>query len=588
MLVYGDTPRHEDPALKLSALRLMLRGVTALPPGLARHSALVTAFIAASELAQGLADAEFARLGQDAPSPQRDAAMAMVMRLSAAVRVSWRSGFRDLPPPDELPALPGPLPDSIAAKQAEGFAFYALYPEAYLQAAAASGLPAATRVIGLRSIGLPLAALVATGLGAKPPITFRPVGHPFRRELALAPAMADMLHDAAPAYAIVDEGPGLSGSSFGAVADHLEDHGVAPGHLHLFPSHQGAPGAEASPRHQARWPLLHRHVVAFDALTLQTPCPPHRLTHWVADLTGPAEAAPQDVSGGGWRSLRYSAGDPWPPCNPWQERRKFLVTAGGARWLLKFTGLGEEASRKAALARDLAEAGFAPASAGLRHGFLVEPWQEGARGLDQTMLDPAALAGWVARYLGFRARHYRADAGASAEALWNMACHNTAQALGPDEARALRRQPPAAGLARRIAPCRVDGRMQAWEWLVLPSDSLRKTDALDHHAGHDLIGCQDIAWDIVGAAVELGVAPNSITSGLEAEAGRTVDPALLAFYTPCYLAFHLGAATMAAAGNGHLPEEAARLRKVAARYAGLLRRVIIGGAHRAWTGARED
>jgi hypothetical protein len=30
-------------------------------------------------------------------------------------------------------------------------------------------------------------------------------------------------------------------------------------------------------------------------------------------------------------------------------------------------------------------------------------------------------------------------------------------------------------------------------------DRLLKTDALDYHAGHDPIGCQDIAWDIAGA-----------------------------------------------------------------------------------------
>jgi hypothetical protein len=34
---------------------------------------------------------------------------------------------------------------------------------------------------------------------------------------------------------------------------------------------------------------------------------------------------------------------------------------------------------------------------------------------------------------------------------------------------------------------------------------LLKSGALDHHAGHDLVGHQDIAWDIVGAVVELGL-----------------------------------------------------------------------------------
>ena len=38
---------------------------------------------------------------------------------------------------------------------------------------------------------------------------------------------------------------------------------------------------------------------------------------------------------------------------------------------------------------------------------------------------------------------------------------------------------------------------------MTPDGRLLKTDALDHHAGHDLIGCQDITWDIAGATVEL-------------------------------------------------------------------------------------
>ena len=38
---------------------------------------------------------------------------------------------------------------------------------------------------------------------------------------------------------------------------------------------------------------------------------------------------------------------------------------------------------------------------------------------------------------------------------------------------------------------------------LLKDPTLLKTDALDHSEGHDLIGCQDIAWDVVGAATEL-------------------------------------------------------------------------------------
>ena len=574
MLVYGDAPRREAPAAKLAALQRALRRLASLPPGLERHAALAAAFLEAGELAQGLADARFEVVGQDSPSAQDEAAMGLVMRLAAALRQSWDSGFRSLPSLELPVTLLGPLPESIAPKRAEGFAFYALYPEAYLAAAAASGLGPQTRVIGLRSIGLPLAALVATQLGAAPPLTLRPVGHPFQRELALSPDLASALDRPAPAHAIVDEGPGLSGSSFGAVADRLEAAGVARAGIHLFPSHAGAPGHAASPAHRARWPLLARHVVDFDSLALHSPRPAHRLERWVADLTGTATEPLRDLSGGAWRGLRYADGSTLPPTSPWQERRKFLLRGERGGWLLKFAGLGEAGQRKAAMARALAAGGFTPPFAGLRHGFLVEAWRDSALGLDQVALAPGALVERVAGYLGFRARHFPGGDGASVETLWEMACHNTAEGLGEDWARRLARRPPPPGLSRRIRNCAIDGRMQPWEWLVQPGEPLLKADALDHHATHDLVGCQDIAWDIVGATVELGLEAGPLVAALERQAPGGIDPGLIAFYRPCYLAFQLGAATMAAESNAHDPAEAARLRQAAAAYARALRATI--------------
>ena len=58
-------------------------------------------------------------------------------------------------------------------------------------------------------------------------------------------------------------------------------------------------------------------------------------------------------------------------------------------------------------------------------------------------------------------------------------------------------------LERVVRPVEIDGRLHAWSYLRRDGHLL-KTDALDHHAGHDLVGCQDIAWDIVGAKIELG------------------------------------------------------------------------------------
>ncbi len=589
MLFYGDQTRTEDARAKLSGIARALREAEAMPAGIARHGALAAAFIEAGELAQGIADAVFAgRGGRDGRSPAGNAALALLTRLAAAVRSSWDSGFASLDPvpAEALRALgAAPLPDTLRTKRAEGFAFYALYPEAYLEAAKTAGLPHGRRVkvIGIRSIGAALGALVAAAAGTPPPVTVRPVGHPFRRELSLSEELeAELLADPTAAFAVADEGPGLSGSSFGAVADFLEDRGVAPGRVHFFPSHNGGPGPRASPRHRERWAAAHRHVVEFDALALRAPAlAAHRLPSWVADLVGAPDGALEEVSGGGWRRLRYAREADWPPVHAQAERRKFLLRAGGKTWLLKFAGLGREGERKLERARALHAAGFAPAVAGFRHGFLVEEWIGNARALDRSGPDRAALAGRVGRYLGFRARRFPAAPGQGAPlaALRDMARHNAAEGLGEGWARRLECR--TAGLEAfepRLRRVETDNRLQAWEWLAPPGGDLLKADALDHHAAHDLIGCQDVAWDVAGAAAELelgGGASAALRAAVEHETGRAVDPGLAALLTPCYLAFQLGAWSMAA--QVAAPGEAARLGAAVERYAGLLRRALADG-----------
>lgn len=568
MLVYGDASRTEPARLTAARLRAQVAALAGMPPGIGRHETLVAAFILAGELAQGLADHEFHAKGVDAPRTLPDAAMVLLQGLAEAVLASWRSGFAVLPPLADH-VLPEPLPELVELRQAEGFAFYALYPESYAQAAAASGLGADTTVIGLRSIGVPLAAMVAAALDAPAPVTLRPVGHPWQRRLAVADALARRLRRGRR-FAVVDEGPGLSGSSMGAVADFLEDAGVAPDRLHFFPSHDGDPGAQASARHRDRWGRAPRHVTGFDAL-MHAADGRHRLVSWVADLTGPADGALQDISGGAWRHAMPEG--EWPPAATGQERRKFLLPAGRRRWLLKFAGLGEAGRRRAAMADALSGAGFVPGFAGHRHGFSVERWVDDAAGLDRQA--PDRTTAHVARYLAFRARHFPLDRGAGTAALWTMACHNTGEHLGSDAGDALRRRRfDFDALQRRIARVAVDGRMHAWEWLRLPSGELLKADAVDHHDSHDLVGGQDIAWDVAGAEAELGLDADELGRAIRDAGGPVVLPDLLAFYRPCYLAFQLGSYVMAAAAGAGQPSEAERLTAQAERYAAGLRRLL--------------
>ncbi|HLT02181.1 MAG TPA: hypothetical protein VK001_08370, partial [Geminicoccaceae bacterium] len=537
-----------------------------------------------------LADASFAEAGRDTRSDRDIAAMALLARIAGAVRVSWTSGFARLaaPPEPELRALAGlPLPDQISIKRAEGFALFSLYPESYLEAAVAASLRSArpVRVIGIRTIGTPLAALVAAALDAPLPTTVRPIGERPHFRVALAAEVAtELLGDGSASFALVDEGPGLTGSSFGAVADFLEDQGVAPGRIHFFASHRGPLAPCARPRHRHRWAQARPHAVELGDLLIRAPRrPEHRLDRWFADIVGPAEEPLQELSGGRWRALRYRREADWPASNPYLERRKFLLRTAEGTWLLKFAGLGPEGARKLERARALHTAGFTPEVRGYRHGFLIERWQGELPSLDRGLRERGRLAAQLGRYLSFRARHFPAgpERGAPLARLLEMARSNASWALGGKVARRLDRfAPMLERLARRIRRIETDNRLHAWEWLLAPDGRLLKTDALDHHAAHDLVGCQDVAWDVAGATVELSLSPcerDRLCAAIAAEGGRPVDPDLLALLTPCYLALQMGDCTLSTEIAADHPSDAHRLRAAAARYRDRLREQLLDG-----------
>ena len=488
-------------------------------------------FIALAELLQGV--------GDDAPAAEPPF-VALVTAAAAALRRSWDSGFVDLAPPpaDLFTAAAAAAPDQVVAKTAEGYAFYALYPEAYREAA--RQLPPEVQVIGLRSIGAGLACVVAEAAGAPPPLIVRPAGHPFRRAVALPKV------DPARTFAVVDEGPGLSGSSFGAVADALESQGVPPERILFLPGHGGELGPEASDAHRRRWAAARRLHVGFDALIAP------RLPDWVADLTGPAHAV-EDLSGGAWRRLTHGPDEAaWPPSAAHQERRKVLLRSDQGAFLLKFVGLGEAGLQASRRARALHAAGFGPETLGWRHGFLVQRWTE-SRPLAPS--DRPQLLAVLPRYLAWRASAFPSEPGASPQALHAMARVNVGQALGPAAAARLPDPPlPQSAVAG-------DHRLHAWEWRVAADGRLFKTDAVDHAFGHDLVGPQPPAWDVAGVVVEHDLTPD------EAAPLGPVHP----FWPAAYCAFQLGLWRMAADALGGWPEEQARCAAQADRYARRLR-----------------
>lgn len=561
MLVYGDRWRDVEPAQQLAELAALLRSDAG---GGERHDQLVRALIEAGELAQGLIDAEFAKAGLDDDTPLHAAALALTVALARLVAASWRGGVAR-PGPEvwaalaQLAAVAPATP--VRCKTAEGYAYYAVYPEAFVAAGAElDGAP--LLVIGLRSIGLSLAAAVAAGSGAAEILTLRPHGPPFERRVTVSAGLARRLAAHAGLFAVVDEGPGLSGSSFGAVGDLLEGLGIAAARIVYVPSHAGEPGPAAQPRHRRRWRSARRVVKV-----LEDVAPSAALAGWFDDVTGGAERI-EDLSHGGWRA-DADAGER-PPIWGAGERRKFRLTSRSGVYVARFAGLGRDGAAKLERARLLHADGFGAEPLALRRGFLLQRWMPGRAPTRRPAERDAALRR-LGDYLDLRRRRFAARAaGADAAALREMARVNAAELGGTALAdQVLRRLEPLPQIEARLQPMHVDGRLHPWEWLLAPDGELRKTDALDHSCAHDLIGCQDVGWDLAGAAVEFELDPAEARA-LERRVLGRADPPRVAAFRGLYCAFQAGLWSMAAQSGDDADRRLAGRR--AEFYAATLRR----------------
>jgi hypothetical protein len=567
MLVYGDHHELAEPGSRAREINRSLDVVERMPAGVERHARLVSALIEAGKLLQGIADAAFANEQRDGRREPIDELSGFLTEIGRAVCRSWDSGFAEI---GVLPRLEprDDWPSEIELRVPEGYAFYALYPEAYIEAARRLTLTGTPRVIGIRSIGTSLAAVVAATLGAPPPTTVRPFGDPYDRKIATSAESERELLDADAHYVIVDEGPGQSGSSFGAVVDWFQERGVPPERIALMPSHDGAPGPAGSAERRGWWRSVQRAVGDF------AECWPTLIERWLAFDVGPLDQRPLDISGGAWRELQYATAGDWPAVVPAWERRKYLAHAAGERLLVKFAGLGRIGEEKLAIARALHVDGLVPEPIGLVHGFLVERWCEHAVPLPPGEKPLAEIA----HYIATRAKLLPATrgSGATIDELLRMMKRNISLEFGGHAAQLLDHwEDRATELERRIVRVRTDNKLDRHEWLRAASGRLLKTDAVDHHQAHDLIGCQDIAWDVASAAVEFDLdqeEARALVGAIEQSAVR-VDRELLDFCRPAYLAFRLGHArlgTSMTAENG----ERLRIERRGDRYAAELQHLL--------------
>ncbi len=582
MIVYAEHDREAPLADALAPSLLVAEGLRAAPEP--SHAAAVDLRVELGELEAAVADAA---------SPEEDRESGDTLRLRRAmedagrlVLATWRGEarpalrHRDRACAAVLSLATARLPARLRLRVPEGFAYYALLPECHLEAAALVARelrPRRAVCIGLRSIGTSLSAVAAAALAEHgceaASLTLRPRGHPFDRRLRLSRPLADRLRDAVRDGALVllvDEGPGLSGSSLTGAARTLEELGARDEQVVLLPGHEPDPASFVSEEARRRWVRHRRFVVPFERAWIES----GRLARAFE-----ASALP-DLSGGLWRRLAYPEETAYPAVQPAHERRKYLRLAArkegdGRPTLLKFEGLARYGRAALERAGRLAEAGFGPAPRRLRHGFLEMDWV-GGRPLSAADYGPRARDTFAA-YLAHRAASEGTPRPAPFEALASLLRTNAEEALGAGARRgvgALLAQEAAVRAGVAIA---VDGRMLPHEWVEDRGGRLVKADGIDHHDDHWYPGRQDVAWDVAGAAVEFELDPAAEGALVATCAYALADPGLAArvpFHRAAYLAWRLGYCTLAASSLPPCPDRA-RFEALAGRYTAARRGALV-------------
>ena len=443
-----------------------------------------------------------------------------------------------------------PLPSSVDLRVPVGFAYDAVHPLSYAAAAAdclQRWRPSRVVVIGLRTIGATLAAVVAArcdrdGISAWT-CTLRPRGAPADRACRVDEALAlDVQSHVGALCLVVDEGPGPSGSSLLSAASLLEAQGHRPEHITLLCSQEPQASALRAPQAEERW---------------------RRYTRVVAQLRSPPFA--EDWSAGAWRAHIGLRKSHWPAVHAQHERHKG-VPVDAPRELHKFVGLGSWGVSVSHRASRAADAGFAVPVFGVRDGYLRMPRITPASPMGRR--GTAALVTTLLKYLPWRASAMQTGERADREALLSMLTANTREHFGDAHDAALLRLERLAQEGPAQPAVVIDGHLSPWEWLRTPNGIL-KVDTAEHGDDHFQPGPQDIAWDVAAVLGEFAWTSSERGSLVEKLALALKDRSLphrLRWMRPCYLAARLGYSALAAESlDGS--DDGRRFRRLTRRYA---------------------
>jgi len=431
------------------------------------------------------------------------------------------------------------LSGDVVVKTPEGFAYYGLSPldyarlvERHLEESPAIITGAA--VIGIRTIGTTLSAVVEAELRrhriAASRITVRPYGHPFRRESRFSNGQYDWVAErlrSGDKFFVVDEGPGLSGSSFLSVANALQVEGVDPDDILFLCSRLPDVASFVSETSREQWPRFQALAAGSSYLPID---------------------GLEDVSHGQLRGRVFDSESEWPSSWTHMERHKFLSAVSSE--LLRFEGHGKYGEASFDRAQRLADAGFGAKVLGRMNGFTRYEWIQGtplrAEDLDESLVDH------IARYCAFHAEFGCDESSRDVVDLEAMTRVNLLEEFGSEESA------PDLSALHRQKKVITDSRMAPHAWLRDAEGKILKTNGSVHGDDHFFPGPCDIAWDLAGAIVEWEMGEcvaNHLLGRFLQLSGDDARPRIPAFVT-AYAAFRMGYCKMAAEamrGTGEEP-----------------------------------
>ncbi len=345
----------------------------------------------------------------------------------------------------------------------------------------------------------------------------RPTGHPYNRVTEFEEGQRSWIAQQSQAgahFLVVDEGPGMSGSSFLSVGDALLQAGVARNKITFLCSRIPNPASLTVRDGATRWPAFESVCVAAN----------RRLPR----------GADEFIAGGIWRKQVFGDERNWPASWTQMERLKFLSNDG--QQLLKFEGFGRFGKEVHSRAQIVGDGQFGAAPMAVEGGFSIYPLVKGEPLLPGKLSSEVITR--IAKYCVFRKVELRFE-GASSEELETMLHFNFVEEFGGE------------GIAHQLEvvhPVIADGRMLPHKWLRKANGELLKIDNASHGDDHFFPGPTDIAWDLAGTIVEWGMDEAAVDQLVDCYRSQSGDDPghRLPAYLLAYSIFRMGYCKMAA------------------------------------------